>query len=304
MPTGRAGPLPYLLLAFAPLTWAGNVIVGRALADAVDPVTINVVRWGGAAVLLALFCGRGLWTHRAELARHWRIVAGLGVSGMALFHLLQYTALQYTTALNVSLITAMTPLYIVLLAWVISGDRLDSRRSAGVTLSIVGALVIVAKGDLANLIRLDVQLGDVIQIGALMFWALYCVLLRYRPATIPPLPFLLATIGPGLALSLLAYGFVSPRLDASTDVVMGLLYLAVFPSTLAYIAWGAGVTVLGPHMAGVFTNLLPVYGALLAVTVLGEPFQLYHLLAAALVGLGIWVASRPLRAPVNLQARS
>ncbi len=304
MPTGRAGLWPYLLLAFAPLTWAGNVIVGRALADAVDPVTLNVVRWTGAAIVLAPFCAAGVWRHRRELLGHWRLVLALGASGMGLFHLMQYTALQYTTALNVSLITAMTPLYVVLLALVISGDRLDLRRSLGVLLSIVGAVTIVAKGDVGNLVRLDVQLGDVIQIVALVFWALYCVLLRYRPASVPPLPFLFATFLPGLALSLLAYPLVTPQLDWSGEAAIGLAYLALVPSALAYVAWGAGLNVLGPHMAGVFTNLLPVYGAILAVTFLGEPFRLYHLLASALVGLGIWVASRPVPVAVNLGARS
>lgn len=304
MPTGRAGPLPYLLLAFAPLTWAGNVIVGRALADSVDPVTINVIRWGGAALILALFCGRGLWTYRAEIRQHWKIISGLGVCGMALFHLLQYTALQSTTALNVSLITAMTPLYVVLLAWAISGDPLDLRRSLGVGLSIVGAVVIVAKGDLGNLLRLEVQPGDLIQIIGLVFWALYCVLLRYRPASIPPLTLLLASILPGLAVSLAAYPLVTPQLDWSREVGLGFLYLCVFPSALAYIAWGAGVKVLGAQMAGIFTNLLPVYGAVLAVTLLGEPIRPYHLTAAILVAIGIWVASRPVPATAGLRAGS
>ncbi|MFW5834040.1 MAG: DMT family transporter [Pseudomonadota bacterium] len=297
MPTGRAGPWPYLLLAFAPLTWAGNVIVGRALADAVDPVTINIARWGGAALVLAAFAGYGLWTHRVELLRHWPIVVGLGLSGMGLFHLLQYTALQFTTALNVSLITAMTPLYVVLLAWAISGDRLDARGWFGVTLSIVGAVVIVAKGDIANLLALDVQLGDLIEIVAIFFWALYCVLLRYRPASIPPLPLLLASMLPGLAVSLAAYSLVPPRLDWSTEVGLALLYLATFPSAVAYIAWGAGTRVLGSQMAGLFSNLLPVYGAVLAVTVLGEPFRPYHLVSALLVACGILVASRAMPRP-------
>lgn len=300
MPTARAGLVPYLLLAFAPLTWAGNVIVGRALATTVDPVTINLARWGGAAVLLSLVAGRGLWLHRREVRRHWKIVTALGVTGMALFHLIQYTALQHTTALNVSLITAMTPLYVVLLAWLISGDRIDVGRAFGVLLSIVGAVVIVARGDLGNLLALDVRIGDLIQIVALLFWALYCLLLRYRPASIPPLPMLLVSIFPGLALSVLAYAFVTPRLVWSEPVAVGLAYLVLFPSTLAYVAWGAGVAVLGPHLAGVFTNLLPVYGAILAVTVLGEPFRPYHLVAAGLVALGIAVASRPGRAEATV----
>ncbi|MEO1091278.1 MAG: DMT family transporter [Pseudomonadota bacterium] len=301
----RSGPpvLSYLLLAFAPLTWGGNLIVGRSLADMVDPVTLNLVRWSGAAVLLGLACGPALWRHRVDLVRHWRIIGGLGMTGMCGFHLLQYTALASTTALNVALISAMTPLYVVSMAWVLSGDRLGVSQLLGVLLSIAGAVVIVGKGDLGNVATLQLQRGDLIQVAAIGLWALYCVLLRYRPASIPPLPFLLATILPGLALSLLAYTVEEPRLVWSPAVGWGLAYLILFPSTLAYVAWGAGVRELGPHMAGIFTNLVPIYGALLAVLLLGEQVRPYHVVAAALVAIGIWLAGRGSGGGEALRAR-
>jgi drug/metabolite transporter (DMT)-like permease len=295
MPTAVRTPRrlwPYLLLAFAPLTWGGNLVVGRALADAVDATTLNAVRWGGAALILATLSGRAFWRHRHELWRERRLVAALGLSGIGGFHLLQYTALAHTTVVNVALITAMTPLYVALIAWVLSGDRLDARQWAGVVLSIVGAVVIVGRGELATLVRLDLRRGDLIQFAALTMWALYTVLLRWRPAHIPPLPFLLATLLPGLALTAATYAVREFHLTLSADVALGLSYLVLFPSALAYLAWGAGVKALGPQAGGAFSNLVPVYGALLAVLLLGEPLRPYHVTAAVLVAAGIWLVSR------------
>jgi len=283
---------PYLLLAFAPLTWGGNLVVGRALAGAVDATTLNAVRWGGAAVILAAFSGRAFWRHRRALWRERRLVAGLGLSGIGGFHLLQYTALAHTTVVNVALITAMTPLYVALIAWALSGDRLDPRQWAGVALSVAGAVVIVSRGELAALVRLDLRPGDLIQFVAVTLWALYTVLLRWRPADIPPLPFLLATLLPGLALTVATYAVRGFQLELSGEVALGLSYLVLLPSALAYLAWGAGVKALGPQAGGAFSNLVPVYGALLAVLLLGEPFRPYHVTAALLVAVGIWLVSR------------
>lgn len=290
---------PYLLLAFAPLTWGGNLVVGRALAGAVDATTLNVVRWGGAAIVLALLCGPAFWRHRGALWRHRRLVTALGLSGIGGFHLLQYTALANTTVVNVALITAMTPLYVALIAWALSGDRLDRRQWVGVVLSIVGAVVIVSRGDATTLLRLDLRYGDLVQFAALTMWALYTVLLRWRPTDVPPLPFLLATLLPGLALSVASYGLREFHLELSGDVALGLGYLVLFPSALAYLAWGAGVKALGPQAGGAFSNLVPVYGALLAVLLLGEPLRPYHLGAAVLVALGIWLVSGPRRDKVE-----
>jgi drug/metabolite transporter (DMT)-like permease len=283
---------PYLLLAFAPLTWGGNLVVGRALAGAVDPTTLNTVRWAGAALVLAALSGPACWRHRRALWRERRLVAGLGLSGIGGFHLLQYTALAHTTVVNVALITATTPLYVALIAWLWSGDRLNLRQMVGVALSIAGAVVVVGHGDPTALARLEVRGGDLVQCVAVTLWALYTVLLRWRPADIPALPFLLATLLPGLLLSLATYAGRDFHLEMSTDIALGLGYIVLFPSTLAYLAWGAGVTALGPQAAGAFSNLVPVYGALLAVLLLGEPFRAYHLTAAALVALGIWLVSR------------
>jgi len=286
---------PYLLLAFAPLTWGGNLVVGRALAGAVDPTTLNLVRWTGAALILAALSGPAFWRHRRALWRERRLVVGLGLSGIGGFHLLQYTALAHTTVINVALITATTPLYVALIARVLSGDRLDARRALGVALSIIGAVVVVSRGDPAALARLEVRGGDLVQCVAVTLWALYTVLLRWRPADIPALPFLLATLLPGLLLSLATYAGRDFHLEMSGEIALGLSYLVLFPSTLAYLAWGAGVKALGPQAAGAFSNLVPVYGALLAVLLLGEPFRTYHLTAAALVALGIWLVSRERR---------
>lgn len=279
-----------LWLVIATMCWGGNILVGRLAASAFDPVSLNLARWLIATLVLLPFAARDLLRCRAVLRREWRILLALSLTGVVLFHTLQYAALARTGAVNVSLYLATTPLLVLLFSRLLEGGRLSRRQALGAFASMAGAVVVVARGDLATLTSLRFAAGDLLEIVAVPFWALYCVLLVRRPPELPALALVAATAALGAALCLPLYALVEPVFRPGSLAFASMLYVGLFPSVVAYLCWNAGIAALGPRQAAPFNNLVPVFGAGLGVVLLGEPLASYHATAAALVALGIWCA--------------
>ena len=280
---------PYLLLTLVALFWAGNAVVGRAARDLVPPFTLALARWSGALLLLAPFAWRTVLADAARLRVHWRIVLPLGLLGVAAFNALLYSGLHYTTATNSLLIQAAIPPLIAAFAFALFRDLTNRRQIAAIALSMTGVVIVVCQGDLNVLLHLKIGLGDGLILIASAAWALYTVLLRKRPA-VHPLSFLACTFAIAVAamapLAVLeaaqgrAVTWGAPTLGA-------MAYVAVFPSLVAYLLYTRGVDLIGPARAGQFVNLLPLFGAMLSVLLLGEALHGYHLLGGLFIVGGI-----------------
>jgi drug/metabolite transporter (DMT)-like permease len=289
----EALPTAQLALVTAVAAWAGNVIVARAARDLIDPVSLNLLRWAVALLLLLPFCLRDILRCRQVIRRHWRLLTALGVSGIGLFHVLQYAALQHTAATNVALYLATTPLLIILLTRLLLREPTTRRQLYGAAISLLGAATVASRGDLETLLALRFRVGDLLEIAGVLFWSLYCVLLRFRPPQLPALALVAVTSVPGLAVTALGWLAFEQRLVPSGTTALVVAYVGVFASALAYVCWNAGVALLGPTRAGIFSNLVPVFTALGGVLILGEQLESYHLTAAILVLVGIWFATTP-----------
>jgi drug/metabolite transporter (DMT)-like permease len=269
--------------------------MARALRDLLPPATMAFWRWVLALLLLSPFVLRPMYEQRMLLRANWVRLALLGVLGVGCYNTFLYAALQTTTATNGVLISSMTPLLIVLIGRVLFGVRMTRRQQAGILLSLVGVVGIVSRGDIMVLVRLDLNHGDLLLIGCAFTWALYTVLLRWRPAGIGTLAFLGAAVVGGIVLLMLplylaelASGRVAVW-NAATGA--GMIYFAVFPSILAYLFWNRGVQQVGANRAGLFLYLIPVFGIMLAITFLGERLHLFHLVGAALIFTGIAIST-------------
>lgn len=285
----------WLLLTLTALFWAGNAVIGRALHAAFPPVSMAFLRWLIALALVLPFVAGALWRARELLTERWPVLVALGVFGVAGYNTLLYTALQTTTATSAVLINALIPVLILVLGRLAFGTPLAARQVAGVALSFAGALVLVARGDPAVLTGLHFNPGDLWLIAAGLSWAVYTLLLRYRPGGLDALPFLGVTMIVGVAaLAPLSAWEAAGRgpLHFSVPVTAGLAYFAVFPSLLAYLFWNRGVAIIGPAGAGTFLYLIPVFGIALAVTFLGESLAVYHLVGAVMVFGGIYLSTR------------
>ena len=294
-PLRLTGASPYLLLTLTALFWAGNAVAARALHTLLPPATMAFWRWVLALLLLLPFVLRPMYEQRALLRANWVRLAVLGVLGVGCYNEFLYTAMQTTTATNGVLINSMTPLLIVLIGRVLFGVTMTARQQLGILLSLVGVVGIVSRGDVAVLMQLDFNRGDLLLVGGALTWALYTVLLRWRPAGIDTLAFLGAAVVGGIVLLMLPLYLVeltggrAPVWNAAT--VAGMAYFAIFPSILSYLFWNRGVQQVGANRAGLFLYLVPVFGVALAITFLGEQLHLFHLVGAALIFIGIAISS-------------
>jgi len=293
-PGGWLANQPYLLLSITALCWAGNAIVGRLAAGHIPPVTLSFLRWALAFFIILPFA----WKH---LRRDWGAIrAGLGtmivlsITGIGAFNTLQYWALEYTQALNTLLLQSAGPLFVAIWSLILLGVRLTPAQASGIALSLMGVLVILLHGDLTTLRSIEFNRGDLIFTVALAIFGLYSVLSLKRPK-IHGLSFVGFTFGCGAAclIPLLIWELLSrPLMQLDAMNLLTLFYVAVFPSTLAYLCFNRGVQLIGANRAAPFFHVVPVFGSAMAIVFLGERPQLFHIVGFALVLTGVFVASR------------
>ena len=285
----------YLALTLTALLWSSNFVIGRAIHEEVTPVTMNFLRWAIALVVLVPATLVELRRHRAVLIGHWKLIAWLGLTGIAAFQTLCYLALTQTTALNTILLLSLAPLAIVALSWLVLGERLSRLQGLGLVTSLGGAAVLILHGDATSLLTLRLNAGDLWMLIAVGLWAIYSVLLRRRPAELPPLALHTASVGAGTLwmLPLFAWeGLFGSGLPTAPAAWAAIGFVAVFSSAIAHAMWVRGVASIGPSRAGVFIHLMPLFGAVLAITFLGEELAPHHLLGAAFVLCGVALTSR------------
>ncbi|WP_026132834.1 MULTISPECIES: DMT family transporter [unclassified Janthinobacterium] len=292
-------PSTVFLLVLAPLLWAGNAIVGRLVHEMVPPMTLNFLRWLIAFFILLPLAGpifrrgSGLWSH-------WRRFAVLGLLGVGMYNALQYMALQSSTPINVTLVAAGMPVWMMLTGWLFFGARVSGRQVLGAALSIAGVLLVLARGELRHALELRLVPGDVFMVFATIAWSLYSWLLTRSNAPDDVrghwASFLLAQVAFGVvwsgAFAAGEWTLSSARIGWSWTLVAALVYVAVGPAVIAFRCWGAGVQRAGPSVAAFFSNLTPLFAALMSAAFLGELPQPYHGLAFLLIVGGIVVSSR------------
>ena len=285
----------YPLLTMTALFWAGNSIVGRAARELVPPAALSFWRWTLALALLLPLAWPHLKRDWPALRAHWPIMVILGALGIGAFNTLLYTGLQTTTALNSMLIQSAQPALILMVGGLVMRDRTSARQIAGVLVSLVGVLIVIARGDPVLLLALRLNAGDAIIAFAVLLWALYSVLLRRRPP-VHPLSFLAASIMVGLVVIAPVYTaeVASGRVVVpEAGSALAIAYVSIFPSFLAYLFFNRGVELIGSAATAQYMNVMPLMGAGLAMLFLGETLHLFHVAGLALVVAGIWIAGRP-----------
>lgn len=285
---------PLFLLPLPPLFWAGNLVLGRALADDFPPVSLAVGRWVVAlAVLLPFVAGRA-WRERSLLRRHWLLILACGAFGIAGYNALGYVALQTVPAASVAFLNSMLPLMVPLAALALGVEMVRPATLVGILVSFVGVAWIVLRGDIGNLAHLGLTTGEPLVILAVANYALYSVLVRRKPAKLDPLVFLAATMVTGLAVLMPFWLFelaAGARIPVDPASLGAVLYIGIFASLLAFILWNRCVAVLGPSVTGASFHLVALFTALLAFALLGEPVHPFHLAGAALILGGFCVAT-------------
>ena len=284
----------YLLLALAGLCWSGNHLMGRAIAGHVPPLAISTLRWLLAAAIIYPFVRMQLRRDWPEIRKGLGVLVYLSLLGGGVFGALQFVGLQFTTALNVSVMNSLAPVFIAAASAAMFRDRLTGGQVAGIAVSLGGVLAIISKLDPAVFSDFSFNIGDVIVFLNMGLWAVYSASLRWRPKIHPfSFMFMFALIS-GVAMVPTAVwehstGFV---LRPTLLTFSAIAFVTVFSTIVAFVSWARGVELIGPNRAGVFLHLIPIYSALLTGALLGEPLRFYHVVGFVLILAGVWCASR------------
>lgn len=294
---------PYLLLTLTPLFWASNAVLGRAIAGQFLPVTLSILRWTLAFLIVLPFA----WPH---LVRDWPTIRQrfgtmvvLSVSGISIFNVMQYWALEYTEALNALLMQSSGPLFVAIWSLLLLGVRLTAAQAIGIVISLCGVLVILLRGDLEALSQINLNKGDLIYLVALAIFGFYSALSVKRPA-IHNLSFLIFTFGCGAVCLIPMFVWelaTRPVVQFTPHNLAVLAYVTIFPSIVSYLCFNRGVELIGANRAAPFFHLIPVFGSAMAIVFLGEKPQLFHLAGYMLVLVGVFIAARKGATPADMR---
>jgi drug/metabolite transporter (DMT)-like permease len=291
---GDFANMPYFLLTLAVLFWSGNFILGRAIRADIPPIGLAFWRWVGAALLATCLAVPHLKHDWKDLRSRWPVILLLSLLGIASFNTFVYIGLQWTVAINALLMQSVMPVLIVGISFFLFGISVTWLQAMGIMSSLLGVLTIIGRGDIHVLLSLTVNRGDILVFFAVVCYAFYSVVLRKRPQ-IHPLSFISATfiVGSSMLFPLYLWESRSIRpVHFDIQTLLAITYLAIFPSVVSYLCFNRGVELVGANRAGIFIHLMPVFGSIMAIVLLGESFQWYHGVGMGLIALGILLATK------------
>ncbi|OAT85236.1 DMT family transporter [Desulfotomaculum copahuensis] len=285
---------PHLLLVLATFFWGANAVVGKLLSSELPPFTLNALRWVVAVAILFPLA----WKLEKRELLHWRSQWGwltlMGLTGVLGFNALLYWGVHFTSAINASLINAAAPIMIALLSFIFSKEALPGRQVAGMAAALAGVIWILTGGNPAVLLSLRFNPGDLIVLAAILLWSIYSLAVRRVAGHMSNLA--ATTVSSVLSLAaLLPVSWWEVKITGvfhlDWRVMLGVLYLGVFCSVLAFLWWNYGVAALGPGRAAVFMYLTPLFTVLLSVLFLGELIQASQVAGGLLVMTGVYLTS-------------
>jgi drug/metabolite transporter (DMT)-like permease len=278
----------------AVICWSGNWVLGRAVRADIPPIGLSFWRWTVAVIILFPVALRGKPADWRALREGWKIVAALSFLGAAVFQSMVYIGLHSTQATNALLLNATAPLYVIVIAWLILGNRVNARQMVGISISFIGASILVSRGELATLLHLQFNIGDLWIIGALVIWGLYSVLLRFKPKAMSSLMlvFFIAVGGVIFLTPFYIWETVSGQpMHLNMPTVWSVLYTGIFASVVAFITFNEAVARIGPSKAVYFLHLMPVFGAVFSFIFLGERLEFYHMVGFPIALGGVLMAT-------------
>jgi len=285
---------PYLLLSITFLAWAINIVLGRYVADHIPPIALTMVRWGMAFMIVLPFAWPHLKLDWPAIRANLTLMTVLAIAGTSGYNVLAYWALHDTQAINALLIQSTSPLVVALWAFAMFGDRLSLTQALGILTSFAGVAVILCRGDFEVLRAIAFNRGDVWFCVAMIIFAFYSALVKKRPA-IHPMSFLAFTMGWGTLWLTPLYVWEiwsGARMVLDATTVLTLIYVAIFPSIVAYFCFNRGIELVGPNRAAALYPLIVVFGSLFAIGFLGERPQVFYAVGYALVFAGVIIATR------------
>ena len=287
--------LGYFSLILATAFWGGNFVLGKLLSNVVPPITLTCLRWLLAFVILWLLFYRPTLQALPQLKSGFAVMLSLGVLGVVLFPATLYQGLKTTSSLNASLYLAVVPVLVLFLNRLVFKEKIKPVIFVGALMSLIGVFWLLSQGELRRLMQLTINGGDLWTIASAISWAVYCCIIRLRPANISNTAFLTWLVG--LAVAVLTPFFLYELWHGSAKILpnltalqwSGIGYLIIGPSILSYAFWNFGIAIVGSAKGAVMTNFTPLFAALFSILLLDETVQSFHLISAILITLGVLI---------------
>lgn len=277
------------LLVLCNLFWAGNYVVGKFVIAEISPLWITYLRWILALFLLfplAIYLEKPDW---AAVKKDIPLLIVMGIVGVVGFNTLLYMALAYTTPTNAALVSTLNPGVIVLLSVLVLREQVTAIQGAGLLVSLLGVLVILTQGELAQVFRRTYNTGDLLMLAALVAWAVYSLVgkkITIRPVTATAVSSLLAVIM--ITPFALMQGLDTTKIGPLA--IAGTLYIAIFPSVGSFMFWNMAVRIIGAGKTGISLNLVPVFTMLIGIS-LGETITAAQIVGGFLVFIGVYLTT-------------
>jgi drug/metabolite transporter (DMT)-like permease len=283
----------YIFLVLAVLFWSGNFITGRYISTSIEPMQLSFYRWFFVLVLLLPY----IFINYKDLILGFKkdslLLVVFGAFGIAGFNTFLYYGLQTTSATNALLINSSTPIFIILISSIIFRIAITKIQILGVLLSTLGVLYLILKGNINHILELNFTPGDLWILLAALDWAIYSVLLKFKPKDLSSFSFLTITSFIGVMILYIAFILQGYSLEFSflsnKEVLYSLIYIVIFPSILSFYFWNMATIEIGANKAGQSAHLMPIFGAILAYIFLGEVLEFYHIVGIVLIAIGIYL---------------
>ena len=286
----------YLFLTFAALFWSGNFIVGKAASTfEIPPFSLNFYRWFFAFLILFPFTYKEVLNKKNYVFENLGLFIILGITSITIFNSIVYYSLYYTQVISGILMISTIPVWILFFASFLKIEKTNLFQILGVILSLTGVLFIVTKADIQLIKELEFNKGDLSMVIGMLSWAIYSALLRKKTHPISQLALLEIIIICGFIFLVPIYFF---EMSFGNKIVLGLPfiltlgYVVLFPGIFAFLFWIKGIDIIGANRSGVFLHLMTIFGALMAIVILGEKFMFYHFLGAIFIIAGITLSNK------------
>ena len=288
--------LAYVLLVLAVFFWAGNFIVGKfATLFEIPPLTLNVFRWVSVWLILMPFTYKEIYNNLPNIKKNWLVISFMGVITISTFNSVVYFALNYTQVINAVLVLAAIPAATIVLSSLMNIEKTNIFQLFGLFLSIIGIGSIISNGDIQKIISLNFNKGDLWMLVCVITWALYSTLLKKNKFEFSQFTLIQLMVSVGILFLIPQFFYeksIGLEVNFNKAFFLILFYVVVFPAIAAYYCWQKGVEIIGPNRASMFIQLMPLFSAVMAIIIFNEKFELYHLVGASFIVLGIYLSNR------------
>ncbi|MFT7004613.1 MAG: drug/metabolite transporter (DMT)-like permease [Sulfurimonas sp.] len=284
----------YFLVTLCVLFWSGNFIIGRFIKDDVTPLELSFFRWFFVFLMMSPIL---IIRHKnifKSLKQNFKILTILSVLGITSFNTILYFGLSATTSTNALIINSTIPILVLLMSYFILKQKMGLYQTIGILLSTFGVIFLILKADLSNIFSLDFNHGDILIVVSSIVWALYSVLVKFKPKDLNDVEFFVTISALGFVFLVPVYLYqgysIQHELEILKDNYLFFLYISIFASITSFYFWHYGIEKIGASKTSQFAHLMPIFGITLASIFLKETLEFYHLMGAIFIAFGIYLS--------------